>query len=170
VCVSGCERELTGGDLSPTEGKERDASGARRAVDRVVAGCRRFRSAVKRNPILDLAYRVAVGVVGIAVIVLGIVALPAPGPGWAIIFLGLGILATEFEKARKVLHWVRVRYLAWVHWLARQGPITRLAVSAAILLLVVVCAWLVGAFAVVGGWFGIEWAWLKTPLAGLVGL
>jgi uncharacterized protein (TIGR02611 family) len=136
----------------------------------VVVGYRGFRATVKRKPVLDLAYRVAVGLIGVAVIVLGIVALPAPGPGWAIIFLGLGILATEFERAHRVLVWVRTRYQAWVHWLGRQGPVTRFAVSTGILLLVAVCAWLVGAFAVVGGWVGIDWAWLRSPLAGLIGL
>ena len=43
-------------------------------------------------------------------------------------------------------------------------------VSTGILLLVAVCGWLVGAFAIVGGWVGIEWAWLQSPLAHLFGL
>ena len=33
----------------------------------------------------------------------GILAIPYPGPGWAIVFLGLGILATEFDWARRLL-------------------------------------------------------------------
>ena len=136
----------------------------------MVVGFRGFRATVARNSAVDLTYRIAVGAVGIAVVIIGIVALPAPGPGWAIIFLGLGILATEFERARRVLTWVRTRYQAWVHWLARQRPVVRLAVSTGILLLVAVCGWLVGAFAIVGGWVGIEWAWLQSPLAHLFGL
>ena len=45
------------------------------------------------SPILK---RVLVGVVGGLITVLGVVALIAPGPGWLIIFAGLGILGSEF--------------------------------------------------------------------------
>lgn len=47
--------------------------------------------------------RIAVGVIGGVVTVVGVVALVAPGPGWLIIFAGLGILATEFAWAALVL-------------------------------------------------------------------
>jgi len=47
--------------------------------------------------------RVLVGVVGGLVTLLGVVALIAPGPGWLIIFTGLGILATEFAWAARAL-------------------------------------------------------------------
>jgi uncharacterized protein (TIGR02611 family) len=52
------------------------------------------------NPALK---RVLVGVVGGFVTLLGVVALVAPGPGWLIIFTGLGILATEFAWAARAL-------------------------------------------------------------------
>ena len=47
--------------------------------------------------------RVLVGVVGGVVTLVGVVALVAPGPGWLIIFAGLGILATEFAWAGEVM-------------------------------------------------------------------
>ena len=159
-----------GGDLSTTEGGEHKVGGVRRAVDRVVGSYQGFRATVARSRILDLTFRVAVGVIGVAVVILGIIALPAPGPGWAIIFLGLGILATEFEGARKVLVWVRDRYQAWVHWLARQHRITRVLVSAGILLVVAACGWFVGAFALVGSWFRLDWDWLQSPVSAFFGL
>ena len=52
------------------------------------------------SPILN---RVLVGVVGGLVTILGVVALIAPGPGWLIIFAGLGILGTEFALAARAL-------------------------------------------------------------------
>ena len=52
------------------------------------------------NPILK---RVLVGVVGGLITVLGVVALIAPGPGWLIIFAGLGILGSEFAWAARAL-------------------------------------------------------------------
>jgi uncharacterized protein (TIGR02611 family) len=47
--------------------------------------------------------RVVVGFVGGAVTLVGVIALVAPGPGWLIIFTGLGILATEFAWAAQAL-------------------------------------------------------------------
>ena len=50
-------------------------------------------------------------VVGIVVIGVGIILIPLPGPGWLIVFVGLAILATEFEIAdrwkKHVQHRVR---------------------------------------------------------------
>ena len=52
------------------------------------------------NPLIK---RVLVGFVGGLVTLVGVVALVAPGPGWLIIFTGLGILASEFAWAARVL-------------------------------------------------------------------
>ena len=50
-----------------------------------------------------MAKRVIVGVLGGVITLLGVVALVAPGPGWLIIFTGLGILASEFAWAARLL-------------------------------------------------------------------
>jgi uncharacterized protein (TIGR02611 family) len=47
--------------------------------------------------------RIVVGAVGGTITVIGVVALVTPGPGWLIIFAGLGILATEFAWAAMFL-------------------------------------------------------------------
>ena len=47
--------------------------------------------------------RVLVVIVGGLITLIGVVALVAPGPGWLIIFTGLGILASEFAWAARVL-------------------------------------------------------------------
>ena len=52
------------------------------------------------NPLIK---RVLVGFVGGLVTLIGVVALVAPGPGWLLIFTGLGILASEFAWAARVL-------------------------------------------------------------------
>ncbi|WP_371501356.1 TIGR02611 family protein [Kitasatospora sp. NBC_00374] len=62
---------------------------------------------IRRSPALHLSWRVIVFLVGLAVVGLGIVMLPLPGPGWVVIFLGMGIWATEFEWAQRVLRWTR---------------------------------------------------------------
>ena len=40
---------------------------------------------------------------GCAVVVVGVILLPLPGPGMLVILAGLGILATEFEWADRLL-------------------------------------------------------------------
>jgi uncharacterized protein (TIGR02611 family) len=65
-------------------------------------------------------WRFGVAVVGLAVIIVGIVLLAAPGPGWLVIFAGLGIWATEFAWARSLLRRVQRTVGKWTAWLARQ--------------------------------------------------
>ena len=45
-------------------------------------------------------------IVGFAIVVAGIAMLVLPGPGWAAIFLGFAVLATEFAFAEKVRDWL----------------------------------------------------------------
>lgn len=60
-------------------------------------------------------------------ILVGIVLLPAPGPGSLVIYAGIGILATEFIWARQVFHWIRdkarqliLRIRVWVKQVWRR--------------------------------------------------
>src|SRR4051794_22627448 len=54
-------------------------------------------------------WRTAITIVGIVVIVAGIILLPLPGPGWVVIFAGLGLLATEYEWARRLLRAIKAK-------------------------------------------------------------
>jgi hypothetical protein len=47
--------------------------------------------------------RVGVTIAGFAVLLAGIALLVLPGPGWLLIFIGLGILSTEYVWAQKML-------------------------------------------------------------------
>ena len=71
-------------------------------------------------------YRIVVGVVGLIVLGVGILAIPYPGPGWAIVFIGLGILATEFAWARRLLAYARERYDKVMDWFHRQHAIVQI--------------------------------------------
>ncbi|PPL20152.1 PGPGW domain-containing protein [Microterricola pindariensis] len=83
-----------------------EQSNARRAgaaVGRAASSAARgTRSAIRKNPTADKVYRTGVGVVGGSTLALGVVLMPLPGPGTLIVLGGLGILATEFEGARRV--------------------------------------------------------------------
>lgn len=77
-----------------------------------------WRRRIRSNPHSYRIYRWVVGVVGTLVTLGGLVAVPAPGPGWLIVFVGVGILASEFEWAQRLLHWGRARLDDWNAWLA----------------------------------------------------
>lgn len=72
---------------------------------------RGLRGKAAANPATDLMWRVVVGVIGGAVTFIGLVFLVTPGPGWLIIFVGLGILASEFAWAERALFQAKVAAL-----------------------------------------------------------
>ncbi|MET8454434.1 TIGR02611 family protein [Streptomyces sp. NPDC005209] len=62
---------------------------------------------IKARRALHVSWQVGVFVVGLAVVGVGIVMLPLPGPGWVVIFGGMAIWATEFVWAQLVLRWTK---------------------------------------------------------------
>lgn len=82
----------------------------------------RLRARLDRHPRLRTAYRATVALLGTGIIAVGVVLLVIPGPGWLMIFLGLGVLGTEFPAARRVMVWTKdtlLRITRW--WRARRG-------------------------------------------------
>jgi uncharacterized protein (TIGR02611 family) len=118
----------------------------------------------RTRPRLSLLRRVWIGLAGSVVLIAGIVMILYPGPGWLVVFFGLAILAKEFTWADRVLQFAKRYYDAWLMWLARQNLAVRLAVLALTGLVVVVTLWLLNVFGMVGGWFGIEWPWVSSPI------
>jgi uncharacterized protein (TIGR02611 family) len=49
------------------------------------------------------AYRIAFMILAFLVVLGGLALVPLPGPGWAVVFIGLGMLALEFEWAEKLM-------------------------------------------------------------------
>lgn len=97
----------------------------------------------------------------------GIVAIPYPGPGWAIVFLSLAVLATEFSVFRRVLRYVRRRYEAVMQWFRQRhwtvqamGTLSTAAATMATL-------WLMGAFGWMTGAVGWDWTWAQSPIGFL---
>jgi uncharacterized protein (TIGR02611 family) len=85
-----------------------------------------------------LAVRVAVTLLGTAVIITGIILLPLPGPGWLIIFIGLAILSLEYVWARHLLRYAMRQVRRWEEWVRAQSPLVRVAIG--LLLLVFLAA------------------------------
>jgi len=124
----------------------------------------RWRDKLRDRPTADFTYRIVVGVVGLAVLGVGILAIPYPGPGWAIVFVGLAILATEFEWSRHALAWTRKRYDRVIEWFKAQGWWVQAIGFVLTAVVVVATLWLFGALSWTAGLFGIEWPWLQSPI------
>ena len=112
----------------------------------------------------NVVYRAVVAVVGLAVLTVGIVTIPYPGPGWAVVFVGLGILASEFAWARHVLAWVRHRYDLVMAWFWRQGRWVQVLGAAFTVAVVLATMWVLGVLAWAASLFGIEWRWVRSSL------
>ena len=48
-------------------------------------------------------------VLGIALIAVGVLLVPAPGPGFIVAFVGLGLLGSEFAPTARALDWAEVK-------------------------------------------------------------
>lgn len=109
----------------------------------------------------------AIGTLGTLVLVAGIVMIPYPGPGWAVVFVGLAILGSEFAWAKRLLRFAKGKYDAWTDWLKRQNLFVKLLVLGTTGLVVLATLWLLNAFYLVAGWVGLaEWTWLQSPFFG----
>ncbi|AYE98203.1 TIGR02611 family protein [Mycobacterium paragordonae] len=133
-------------------------------TDRSRHRLRRTRDRLRKWPTLDVAYRIAVGIVGLALLAVGVIAIPYPGPGWAILFLGLAVLATEFSVFQRLLKYLRGRYDAGMAWFRRRhwtvqalGTLSSIAVTVGTL-------WLMGAVDWTANMVGWDWGWSISPL------
>lgn len=59
-------------------------------------------------------------IVGSSVVLTGIAMLVLPGPGWAAIFLGFAILATEFAFAERARDWMVAQLKLVIAWLEKS--------------------------------------------------
>lgn len=75
--------------------------------DRLYGNYMGRRNSVRSNRALDATWRGIILVVGLTIVGLGIFFLLFPGPGWAVIIVGLIVLATEYAWAQRILNPVK---------------------------------------------------------------
>lgn len=89
---------------------------------RVHRAVERMRALTEGRPVLRLLHKALVTVLGGVFVLLGLIMLVTPGPGWLAIFLGLGLWSTEFTWAarlnRRVKVWVLAAWRRWTHEVA----------------------------------------------------
>jgi uncharacterized protein (TIGR02611 family) len=118
------------------------------------------------HTILRRGKKIGTALVGGLVVIIGIVLIPYPGPGWLIVFAGLAILATEFQFAEKLLVLLKKKYTSWAVWLKQQPKITQYAVIGMTGLVVLVTVWLFNTFGLFDTLFHLHQPWLHSPLLG----
>ena len=104
---------------APADAGTDDLAAEIAAGERTDTGAHRFlarlRERLDSRPWLRLTYKVVVTVVGSTVVLAGIAMLVLPGPGWLAIFLGLGILGTEFAVIQRFNHRLKALVLRYWH-------------------------------------------------------
>ena len=101
-----------------------------------------FRQRVDSSRTARLTWQAVVATLGVSVVLVGIVLIPLPGPGWLIVLAGLAILAAEFVWAQRLLGYTRARLHSWWSWVGRQNLLVRALIGAAGLVFVGSVAWL----------------------------
>lgn len=122
-----------------------------------------WRRRLRSNPTSAKVYRVAVFLLGLVIVVLGVLLIPFPGPGWLIVLGGLAIWATEFERAQRVLELVRTYLRRWEEWVKRQSLVVKGLLGLVGLAFIATVLWLTFHLSGVPGFLpdGLE-SWLHT--------
>lgn len=97
---------------------------------------------VRATPAGRVTLKVTVATAGTLIIVLGIVLVPLPGPGWLIVLAGLAVLAIEFVWAKHLLRFTKVNLKRWTRWVGRQSWPLRIAIGVVGTLFVGAVLWL----------------------------
>lgn len=109
------------------------------------------------------AHKTLIALLGWSVLLLGMVMIPYPGPGWVIVFVGLSILAKEFEWASDMHDFVRRKYDEWYAWIARQPGYVRVIFWCLTALTVIITVWLVNGYGLLSSWLNLDIDWLSSP-------
>lgn len=116
------------------------------------------------NKLARHAKRTIIGAAGGLIVLIGVVAIPYPGPGWLIVFAGLAILATEFDWAQRILDRAKGKYDQWRQWMSQQAPSVKFLFWLLTTIVAVVTIWLFNGYGLINDWLNIGWDWLRSPL------
>ena len=84
-------------------------------------------------------YRIGFMILAFVVVLGGLALVPLPGPGWAIVFLGLGMLALEFKWAEQLMEKILNRLQAAQESAKNATPLQKALGIAATVLGIAAC-------------------------------
>lgn len=88
-----------------------------------------------------MIWRVLIGTLGAVIVLIGLALIPLPGPGWALVFVGVAVWATEFSWAQRLLQYGRRVLRGWTEWVKRRSLVIRLLLGLLGLLVLAGVAW-----------------------------
>ncbi len=104
---------------------------------------------------------------GSVVLLIGLMLLIYPGPGWLVILGGLAILAKEFHWAERWLEALKKFFLAWEERLKQQHWLTQGGLFLSTMAVTLVTVWLLNGFWLLNEVaelvFAREFTWLLSP-------
>ncbi len=106
----------------------------------------------------------AAAIGGGAVLIVGLIAIPYPGPGWLIVLAGLAILAREFEWAGRLLRRVKKHYDAWEAWVKRQPITIKVLLGLFSTIIVVLTIYILNGYGILNQLLGLNQDWVQSPL------
>jgi uncharacterized protein (TIGR02611 family) len=81
----------------------------------------KYRSWIEtKHSSVRLMNKALVTLTGLVVIVVGLILVPLPGPGWLIVFFGLTILGLEFPLIRRFTHWIGAKVRRLWSWFKQR--------------------------------------------------
>ena len=115
---------------------------------------------IRSTPTGRMALKIGIGALGTIVVAIGVVLIPFPGPGWAIVIVGLAILALEFAWAKDLLDFTKRHVQSWTHWVGRQSLPMRALIGVVGMILVSAIVWLSVKLSVGVDLAAMAWNWL----------
>lgn len=122
-------------------GVDAPVSAHQHRVRRTRAALHAQRERIRADTRKNRVYRAVVGAAGTFVVLLGLVLVPLPGPGWLVVFLGLAVLGTEFSSAQRLKRFGERQVHRWARWLARRSLATRAALGTGTAAVVAALCW-----------------------------
>lgn len=94
----------------------------------------------------------------------GLIMIPYPGPGWLVVFAGLGILASEYIWAHKLLQFAKNKYDEWQVWLKKQSLFIRAIFLVLTVIVVVLTVWILNGYGIINDVLNLGFDSLRSPL------
>lgn len=115
------------------------------------------------DKIVGSSTRTLLVLLGWVVLLLGIVMILAPGPGWLVVFLGLSLLAREFTWARRLHEFAKREYHRWLSWFEIQPTYIKVLFTIISFVTFMLILWLSNAFWFVAYVLQLDTTWLESP-------
>jgi uncharacterized protein (TIGR02611 family) len=136
---AGRTRSAGMGGKSTKEGSPHSTQSPLSSLDRSIGAIRAKFHAIPAGSTL---WRVLIGVLGLVFVLVGLLLVPLPGPGWLVVLAGVAIWSVEFAWARRLLRYAREQLHRWNLWMRRQSWLVRAPLLLLLLAILLAVAWL----------------------------